>query len=140
MGAARSQAVAALLARAKASFEVVLINSPALLEVADATELVGASDAAIIVLSPRDLIRDQVEMANRLKLIGTDVAGYVYNRAPMPAHLARYRRNNPPTGSMGPPVAAPATATTTAPLPALTASERPVNGERRASLQPRPLR
>ena len=69
-GAARSKAASALLTTAKPSFDVVLIDSPALLQVADATELVNASDAAIIVLSPNELIRDHLEMVDRLKLIG----------------------------------------------------------------------
>ena len=92
-GAARSKAASALLATAKSSFDIVLIDSPALLQVADATELVNASDAAIIVLSPNELIRDHLEMVDRLKLIGSDVVGYIYNRAPMPPQLARYQRN-----------------------------------------------
>ena len=70
-GAARAKAASALLATAKSSFDVVLIDSPALLQVADATELVDASDAAVIVLSPHELIRDHLEMVNRLKLIGS---------------------------------------------------------------------
>jgi Mrp family chromosome partitioning ATPase len=110
-GAARSKAASALLAMAKQSFDVVLIDSPALLQVADATELVNASDAAIIVLSPNDLIRDHLEMLDRLKLIGSDVVGYIYNyiynRAPMPTHLTRYRRNGSSTRPMGPLVAPP---------------------------------
>ena len=88
-GTARSKAASALLATAKSSFDVVLINSPALLQVADATELVNASDAAIIVLSPDELIRDHLEMVDRLKLIGSDIVGCIYNRAPMPPQLAR---------------------------------------------------
>ena len=98
-GAARSKAAGMLLAEAKASFDIVLIDSPALLQVADATELVDAADAAITVLSPDELIRDHLEMVDRLKLIGSDVVGYIYNRAPMRPHLARYRRN----GSTAPP-------------------------------------
>jgi Mrp family chromosome partitioning ATPase len=92
-GAARSKAVGALLAQAKANFDVVLIDGPALLQAADATELVDASDAAIIVLSANDLIRDQLEMLDQLKLIGSDVVGYIYNQAPMSAHSARYPHN-----------------------------------------------
>jgi Mrp family chromosome partitioning ATPase len=103
-GAARSKAASALLAMAKQSFDVVLIDSPALLQVADATELVNASDAAIVVLSPNDLIRDHLEMLDRLKLIGSDVVGYIYNRAPMPTHLTRSRRNGSSTRPMGPPL------------------------------------
>jgi Mrp family chromosome partitioning ATPase len=101
-GAARSKAASALLATAKSSFDVVLIDSPALLQVADATELVDASDAAIIVLSPDELIRDHVEMVDRLKLIGTDVVGYIYSQAPMPPQLARYQRNGSSARLMDP--------------------------------------
>ena len=92
-GAARSRAASALLATAKSSFDIVLVNSPAFLQVADATELVNASDATIIVLSPNELLRDHLEMVDRLKLIGSDIVGYIYNRAPMPPQLARYQRN-----------------------------------------------
>lgn len=92
-GAARSKAASALLAMAKSSFDIVLIDSPALLQVAEATELVDSSDAAIIVLSPNELIRDHLEMVDRLNFIGANIVGYVYNRAPMPSQLARYQRN-----------------------------------------------
>lgn len=101
-GAARSKAASALLVTAKSSFDVVLIDSPALLQVADATELVDASDTAIIVLSPNDLIRDHLEMVDRLKLIGSDAVGYIYNRAPMPPQLARYQRNGSSARPMDP--------------------------------------
>jgi hypothetical protein len=73
-----------------------------LLQVADATELVGASDAAIIILGPDELIRDHVEMVDRLKLFGPDVVGYIYNRAPMPPHLVRYQRNGSSARPMDP--------------------------------------
>jgi Mrp family chromosome partitioning ATPase len=95
-GAARSKASSALLATAKSSFDVVLIDSPGLLQVADATELVGASDVAIVVLGPNELIRDHVETMDRLKLIGSDVVGCIYNRAPMPTSSAHYQRDNSP--------------------------------------------
>jgi len=92
-GAARAKAASALLTTAKSSFDVVLIDIPGLLQVADATELVAASDAAIIVLGPDEMIRDHVETVDRLRLIGSDVVGYIYDGAPMPAPLARYQRN-----------------------------------------------
>jgi Mrp family chromosome partitioning ATPase len=106
-GAARSKAAGVLFAEAKASFDVVLIDSPALLQVADATELVDASDAAIAVLSPNELVRDHLEMVDRLNLIGSDVIGYIYNRAPMRPRLARYRRNASSAHPTRPPVAPP---------------------------------
>ena len=122
-GAARSKAASAMLATAKSSFDVVLIDSPALLQVADATELVNAADAAIIVLSPDELMRDHVEMVDRLKLIGSDIVGYIYNRAPMPPHLARYRRNGSSAGLVDPGEPT---------LPNLSGSQ-PLNGESGAS-------
>jgi Mrp family chromosome partitioning ATPase len=92
-GAARSKAAGTLLAEAKASFDVVLIDSPALLQVADATELVEASDAAITVLSPNELIRDHLDMLDRLKLTGSDLVGYIYNRVPTRPQLSHYLRS-----------------------------------------------
>jgi Mrp family chromosome partitioning ATPase/capsular polysaccharide biosynthesis protein len=125
-GAARSKAASALLTMAKQSFDVVLIDSPALLQVADATELVSASDAAIIVLSSNELVRDHLEMVDRLKLIGANVVGYIYNRAPMPPQLARYQRN----GSSARPMDVPAAA-----LPTLSGG-RPLDGENGPSSRP----
>lgn len=101
-GTARAKAASAMLDTAKSSFDVVLINSPGLLQVADASELAGASDAAVIVLSPNELIREYVEVMDRLKLIGSDVAGYINNRAPMPPTLARYQRNGSSARPMDP--------------------------------------
>ncbi len=106
-GAARAKAASALLATAS-SFDIVLIDSPGLLQVADAAEMVGASDAAIIVVGPDELTRDHVETVDRLKLIGSDVVGYIYDGVPMSAPRARYQRNgssarptdlDPPTSS-----------------------------------------
>jgi len=101
-GAARLQAVHDLLAVAKASYDVVLIDSPALLQVASATEVVEAADAAIIVSSPHELIQDHLKMVDRLSLIGSNVIGYIYNRAPARPHLTRYLRNGSPSRPGGP--------------------------------------
>lgn len=104
-GAARSKAAGTLLAEAKASFDVVLIDSPALLQVADATELVDASDAAITVLSPNELIRDHLDMLDRLKLTGSDLVGYIYNRVPTRPQLSHYLRNPASARANGSPAA-----------------------------------
>jgi Mrp family chromosome partitioning ATPase/capsular polysaccharide biosynthesis protein len=101
-GTARAKAASAMLDMAKSSFDVVLIDSPGLLQVADASELADASDAAIIVPSPNELIREYVEVMDRLKLIGSDVVGYIYNRAPMSSTLARYQRNGSSARPMDP--------------------------------------
>ena len=96
-GAARFKAASALLAEAKASFDLVLIDSPALLEVTGAIELVSAADAAITVLGHDEPIRDHTTMADRLNLIGTKVIGYIYNQAPARATFARLQRSSSPT-------------------------------------------
>jgi Mrp family chromosome partitioning ATPase len=87
-GTARLQAAAKMLAEAKASYDIVLIDTPALLRVADATEIVGAADAAVIVISPEEPIRDHRAMAERLRLAEAEVAGYIYLRASMPSALS----------------------------------------------------
>jgi Mrp family chromosome partitioning ATPase len=110
-GAARLQAVHDLLAEAKASYDLVLIDSPALLQVASATEVVEAADAAIIVPTLHELIEDHLELVERLNLLGSDVIGYIYNRAPGRPHLGRYPRDGSPSRQAGPqnaPVALPA--------------------------------
>jgi len=101
-GAARLQAVHDLLAEAKASYDLVLIDSPALLQVASATEVVEAADAAIVVPSPHELIQDHLEMVDRLNLLGSDVIGYIYNRAPVRPHPARSPRDGSPSRPAGP--------------------------------------
>ena len=85
-----------------------------------------ASDAAIIVLSSNELIRDHVEMVDRLKLIGSDVVGCIYyNGAPMPPQLARYQRNGSSAHPMDPKV----------PLPTLSGGQ-PSNGGSGPSSEP----
>lgn len=90
-GAARLRAARALLAQARASFDLVIVDCPALLQVADATELVTAVDAAIIVVTPDDSIPDHLEMADWLTQGGSDVIGYVYNRVQMRSPSTRHR-------------------------------------------------
>jgi len=103
-GAARSKTAGLLLAEARACFDVVLIDTPAFLRVADATELVGASDAAVVVVNPDDPIRVHLELAERLKLAGPGTAGYIFNRVPRNGRRARSRRRSRgrPTGPAGP--------------------------------------
>jgi Mrp family chromosome partitioning ATPase len=91
MGAGRLRAMRALLAQARASFDLVIVDCPALLQVADATELVNAVDAAIIVVNPDDSIPDHLEMADWLTQGRSDVIGYVYNRAQMRSPSTRHR-------------------------------------------------
>ncbi|MGH3330440.1 MAG: AAA family ATPase, partial [Nocardioidaceae bacterium] len=86
--AAYSKAVEKVFAEAKASFDVVLVDSPALLRVAHASELVDASDATIVVVGPHEPIQDHLDMVDRLDLIESEVVGYIYSTAPKRSRLA----------------------------------------------------
>ncbi|MEU4291551.1 AAA family ATPase [Kribbella sp. NPDC026596] len=79
-GTAYAEAVEKLIAEAKESFELVLIDSPAVLKAANAVELVQDSDATVIVLGPGEPVRDHVTVVERLEHVEPDVAGYVFRR------------------------------------------------------------
>lgn len=91
-GAAYSQAAEKVLAEAKARSDVVLVDCPALLRVAEATELVDACDVATVVLGAAEPIHDHVHLLDRLELVGSEVAGYIYVRPPERSRLAGYLR------------------------------------------------
>jgi Mrp family chromosome partitioning ATPase/capsular polysaccharide biosynthesis protein len=74
------EAVAKLIAEAKESFELVLIDSPGLLHAATAVDLVHDSDAAVLVLGPGEPVDDHVTVADRLDQVDSDVVGYIYRR------------------------------------------------------------
>lgn len=92
-GAAYSKAVEGLFGKAKASFDLVLIDSPALLRVADATEIVDNSDAAIIVIGSDESVRDHITMVERLNLVESEVVGYIYRGARRGAWFSRRPRD-----------------------------------------------
>lgn len=146
-GAAYSKSVARVLAEAKESFDVVLIDSPALLQVADATELVDASDGAIIVLGPDEPIRDHLDLADRLNLTGSEVVGYIYKRAPKrSSHLGQYLRDHLATRSArfarptAPPVSPESPRSPVVPRSPDFNGTRPVDGDGRQSPAPRARR
>jgi Mrp family chromosome partitioning ATPase len=91
-GAARSRALRALLADARASFDAVLIDSPGVLQVADAADLASAADAAIVVVNLHDRVASHLETARLLRASGSDVIGYLYNRAPFRSYRSRDKR------------------------------------------------
>lgn len=81
-GGAYFSAVKQVLGKGKAGYEVVLIDSPALLEAAVATELVDASDAVVVVMGPHEPLRDHLDALGRLDLIEANAVGYIYRQAP----------------------------------------------------------
>ncbi|WP_410787547.1 AAA family ATPase [Kribbella sp. C-35] len=107
-GAAYSEAVEKLITEAKASFDVVLIDSPAVLTVANAVELVRDSDAAVVVLGAGDSVQDHVSVVQRLDQVDSGVVGYVYRRPPRGPRFLREMWKlaagpaRPPSGSPSP--------------------------------------
>ncbi len=75
--------VADLLRQMAARYDLIVVDTPPLLQVAYATTVVGLADSAMVVVghdSPAVLLE---ALRDRLDLIGTPVRGYVYNRAPV---------------------------------------------------------
>jgi Mrp family chromosome partitioning ATPase/capsular polysaccharide biosynthesis protein len=92
-GAAYGRAMEKAIADAKESFDLVLIDSPALLRVARATEIVDDSDAVIVVHGPDESLEDHIAMKERLDLGESEVVGYIYRRAPRRLRFVRRLRN-----------------------------------------------
>jgi Mrp family chromosome partitioning ATPase len=77
---AYSEAVDKLITEAKASFEVVLIDSPSPLTAAKAIDLIQDSDASVVVLTAGEPVQDHVRMVERLDQVESGLVGYVYRR------------------------------------------------------------
>jgi Mrp family chromosome partitioning ATPase len=82
-GGAYSSVVEEVLDEAQTLFDVVLIDSPAMLRLAEASELVHALNVAVVVaVGSDDPMRDHRELADQLRLIDAQVVGYVYRHEP----------------------------------------------------------
>ncbi|MFR9805617.1 Wzz/FepE/Etk N-terminal domain-containing protein [Pseudonocardia sp. RS010] len=90
-GAAYAKAAKSLLAEVAEGFDVVLVDSPPVLEVAEAGELAGACDGIVVVVGEQDLVRDHVDVVDRLHLIDPEVLGYVFHRTAKQSPLASVR-------------------------------------------------
>lgn len=95
-GAAYAKAVAEVLEDVKADFDVVLLDSAPLEQVACASELVAVADAAVVVLGPQDAVEEHVGMVERLAQLGTAVVGYVFWSGRQRKRRLRARRRNRP--------------------------------------------
>jgi Mrp family chromosome partitioning ATPase len=91
-GVAYATSAKRLLSEVAKDVDVVLIDSPPLLEVAEAGELVASCDGAVAVVGAEDLIREHVNAANRLDLIDSDVVGYIFQQPPKRSMRSAMRR------------------------------------------------
>ncbi len=70
------------LSAVAARYDLVVVDTPPLLQVAYATTVVGLADTTIVVVGHDSEAAQLEALRDRLDLIGTRVRGYVYNRAP----------------------------------------------------------
>ena len=85
----RSAAARSFFESARDEYDLILIDSPPLLQVAYASTVVRYADRAIVVVPHRGDAGVLGEVADRLELLGTEPAGYVYNRAPLRDDMTR---------------------------------------------------
>ncbi|HEY5579004.1 MAG TPA: AAA family ATPase, partial [Acidimicrobiia bacterium] len=79
----RTGEVRAFFEALREQFDVVFLDIPPLLQVAYGSTLVGYADAVVAVVGHGYYDTQLRELVGRLNFIGTPVAGYIYNRAPL---------------------------------------------------------
>lgn len=78
-----SQKMRELLAEVRLEYDVVIVDSPALLSVTDAATLAAQADGALLVIDSRHSRQWQIsEAVGRLRMGGASVLGVVMNRTP----------------------------------------------------------
>lgn len=64
-------------------YDLVFVDGPPVLQVAYASTLVGYVDAVVVVVSHMTPWAHLEDLVSRLKLIGTPIVGYLYNKTPL---------------------------------------------------------
>lgn len=80
----RSVAAREFFARIGELYDIVLVDSPAVLHTAYASTLSSYADRALVVVTHRSRVSDLEVFRDRVGIVGTTLGGYVYNRAPLP--------------------------------------------------------
>jgi Mrp family chromosome partitioning ATPase len=80
----RSNAAREFFAGITSTYDIVLVDSPAVLHTAYASTLSSYADRAVVVVPHRAFVRDLEAFRDRVALVGTSLSGYVYNKAPLP--------------------------------------------------------
>lgn len=79
----RSSAAATFFENIGDEYDLVLIDCPPLLHVAYTSLLARYADTALVVIPHGAPVSTAEDVRDRLDLVGTPIAGYVYNRAPL---------------------------------------------------------
>jgi Mrp family chromosome partitioning ATPase len=74
---------ASMLSSLRSRYDLILVDLPPILSVAYTASIMGAADAALVVVSHQSNVLDAEDVRDRLELVGTPVIGYVYNRVPL---------------------------------------------------------
>ncbi|HEV8648312.1 MAG TPA: AAA family ATPase [Actinomycetes bacterium] len=77
----RSPGFRKALSAVKEQADLVIVDSPPLLAVADTSAIASQADGIVVVVSRGTRLRVLEEVRERLEFIGTPVLGYVFNRA-----------------------------------------------------------
>ena len=70
-------------------YDLVIVDTPPLLQVAYASSLVRLADRVVAVVPHESSVTAAEELADRLGFLGIDLVGYVYNRAPLRDDMVR---------------------------------------------------
>lgn len=70
------------------TYDLVFVDAPPLLQVAYASTVAGYADALLVVVAHGTPAQELEELTARLDLIGTPVAGYLYNKSPLRAEMS----------------------------------------------------
>jgi Mrp family chromosome partitioning ATPase len=72
-----------VFAQLKQDHGLVFVDAPPLLQVAYSSAMAGYVDGLVVVVAHGTPVRELEDLADRLKLIGTPILGYLYNRSPL---------------------------------------------------------
>lgn len=83
----RSPGARDLFAAVGNTYDLVFVDAPPLLQVAYASTVAAYADTLVVVVKHGTSARELEELTVRLDLIGTPVAGYIYNKSPIRAQM-----------------------------------------------------
>ena len=79
----RREAVSTLFSEIRASYDLILVDVPPMLQVAYSGSVVRLCDSVVLVVAHGGDATSLVEATNRVGLTGKEVTGYIYNKAPL---------------------------------------------------------
>jgi Mrp family chromosome partitioning ATPase len=95
----RRQSVADQFAEIRESYDLILVDVPPMLQVAYSGSVVRLCDAVVVVVSHGSEAAPLEEAANRIRLVGKPIHGYIYNKAPLRDEMsARHGSTRDPLG------------------------------------------